>query len=118
MKINPYILIVIASISNIGLQFFLLSASKKNISIIKSFQSTDFLIALFFGMATIVSTLILYKSNINLGQAIILIGGTSIIIGTLIGTVILKNKINIYEYAILLIILFLFVIRYYKSLKN
>jgi Ca2+/Na+ antiporter len=118
MKISPYILIIIASLSNIGLQYFMLSASKKNVSIIKSFQSNDFKIALLFGLITIVSTLVLYKSNINLGQAIILIGGTSILLGSLIGLFILSNKLDVYEYILLITICLLIGFRYYKSLNN
>lgn len=109
---NTKILVLILSVGflNVLLHAFLDKIGKKNLNLIESLLSLDFAITFIIGVSSVVLMLLVYKSNINLAQGIIIMGATFIIIGTLAGIILKNNTLSFYDW-----ILFGILIIFYTS---
>ncbi len=110
------IFIIVVSICNIGLNYFVNRTAVNNEPIIKSILTINFLFAFLIGLISILAMLQVYRSQTNLPQGILLMGTVSILIGTLIGS---KNhKLLLIEWIIFFVLLILFSIRWYLVLSK
>ncbi len=104
MKDTVVIFIIIVGVANIALNIFISKAATLHTSYFEAMKSTTFMIAFLIGTFSILSMLYLYYSKVDLGRAILLMGATSIIGGSLYGILFHGNKFDWAEIVILVFI--------------
>ena len=114
---NKSALAIVLSVGliNVVLNILLSLSAKNGQTAIQSFFSWYFALAFFVGMLSISLIVMVYRSGINLSQGIVLMAATSIIIGTIYGYFVSKNRLSFIEYAIFFVLLVLYIFRWFKE---
>ena len=104
MNNSVVVFILIVGVANIALNIFVNKAATLHETYFVALKSTTFFIAFLIGAFAVLSMLYLYNSKIDLGRAILLMGATSIIGGSLYGVFCMGNKFDLIEIIILFVI--------------
>lgn len=113
MKLPVFLLVVVTGLLNIALNVAVRAAGKKSGSIrfLDSLFSREFGIALAVGTASVLCLLLVHRSELNLPQAIALMGAVSIVGGSLFG-LLRGQTLRPIEVVLVVVIAVLFVIRW------
>ena len=114
MSVKQIIILVSIGAINVLLNYALLKTSKVSPNFICCLMSKEFLVAMTIGIVSTTAIVFVYKTNINLGQGIILMGASSIIIGVFFSTFYLGDKLNNMELLIFFFLLIFYIARFFK----
>lgn len=118
MSFNVLIFAVLVAICNFFLNFFSKKAAKEYDTYFNAIVSPPFLIAFTIGIFSVLFMLKLYSlKEVNLPQAILLMGSLSIIGGSLAGHFIFNQKLTSYDWILFSLIAIWYVVKVFKSLS-
>lgn len=119
MSFKVFTFVVLVAICNFWLNFFNKRAANEYDGYFNAIASPPFLIAFTIGIFSVLFMLKLYSlKEVNLSQAILLMGSLSIIGGSLAGHFIFNQKLTFYDWILFTLIAIWYLVKVFKLLST
>lgn len=112
---NVAVACFIVGVTNVFLNYLVQRAASQDGEALQNLFSLSFLAAFCVGVVSLLFLFLLYSSRVELGRAILLMGATSIVGGSLFGLAVSSAKFSMIEWALLGLISLFYVARFLEK---